>query len=234
MVQYAPLIVGALLAALAWAALRRALQTARLIAHLNRIQPQTIESLATGLQQVRGQITTTLPMQSPLAGRPCVYYFFRIQAPHPKGGWRVIATGKRWTDVGIQDDTGGAEIRGQSALVASPRRIDHHLGPLKDIPTQWAELFDQAGIDAKHLDRFDDLRAHEYTLEPGDDVYVTGHVRTENQAKVFYRAKRSPLIVSSQPDIGYVRGLRHEWLLFSAVAPMLAAAAAILFTLAFL
>ena len=103
--------------------------------------------------------------------------------------------------------------------VASPRRFETVHEGLAKIPPDLASFFDKAGIDEKHLPRLPRFTVHEYTLEPGDDVYVLGTLEAEKGR--FVRAKRRPLVVSAERDVGLADALRNELLLYAPVAPML-------------
>ncbi len=182
---------------------------------------------------VKGRINGEPLLSSPLQRRPCVYYFFRVLEPVPGKRPRTLATGKEWTIVEVRDETGAARVDAWSAVVASPRRFERRFQGLAKVPEDLHGFFERAGIDEKHLARFPDFQVHEYTIEPGDDVYVTGTLRHDGGEKVLYRKKRRPLVVSADPEIGLARGLQHELWLYAALAPMLVVAGVALFVIAF-
>lgn len=231
MVNPAALVTAVLFFGIGAALVSRGLGTARLRRTLAQLQPSPVSSLGDGLRMVRGRIKGDPPLASPYQKRACVYYFFRVSDPHAKRP-RTLATGKAWTLVDVEDSTGVARVDAQPALVASPRRFEATLRNLRTIPADLADFFERAGIDEKHLPRLPSMRIHEYTIEPGDEVFVTGTVRIEDGQKVFYRKKRRPLIVSSERDVGYLNGLRNELVLYAATAPLLFAGAAGLLFLA--
>lgn len=178
-------------------------------------------SLRPGLALVQGRLQGDPLLRSPFQQRDCVYYYFRVLDPTNERRPRTLAKGKEWTLAAVEDDSGRADLQGISSMVGSPRRFETELRDLSKIPPDLAGFFERAGIDEKHLARLTRLVVHEFTLEPGDVVYVTGAVREEAGTKTFYRPKRGPLIVSSQSDVGYVRGLRNELLIYLTTPPLL-------------
>lgn len=233
MVFTGALVAALLVGAVGLAVLRRAVQQARLVTQMSRLAPAPVASPGGALQLVHGTLEGEPLLRSPWQDRPCIYYFFRVLQPQEGKKPRSIATGKQWTVAHVRDASGAALVQGEAALVASPRRHEEVIGPLAKIPPGKEFFFEAAGIDEKHLPRFDRLIIHEYTLEPGDDVYVTGMARSRAGEKVFYRKSRTPLIVSAERDIGYLGPLRHELWLYVGLAPLLLAGAAVLAFLAF-
>lgn len=232
MTQWLALTVGLGLLFLGFEALHRGLAQANLIRTLRTIRATPVADPRPDLQLVHGPLEGEPLLYSPYQGRACLYYFFRVTEPREGGRPVTLATGKEWTLVRVRDASGAAAIEAWPALVASPRRFEDRLTGLTRIPPHLADFFERAGIDDKHLPRFSTLVVHEYTLEPGDAVYVTGTARLRAGQKVFYRKKRSPLIVSAEPDVGYLGGLRHELFLYAALAPLLLVAGLVLTLLA--
>lgn len=216
-------------------AARRSLRLSRLIKTLKTLRPTSVaEATENELQLVRGRIATPDPIPSAFRGRRCAYYAFRVEdhrldKPKP----RRLAVGKDWATIEIEDETGTATIDARPALIRAPHEHVERLGRIDDVPADKAEFFEQAGIYERHLARFQNLHVIEYTLEPGDELFVLGTVRSENGRKVFYRAKHSPLAVSETSDAGLVPGYRNELLLFSVAAVLLATFAAVFFVVSF-
>lgn len=233
MAYWLALAVGAFLLLLAGLLLRRGVFLARLIRALSVLRPRTVGQLEPGLAMARGKIQGDPLLKSPFQNRDCVYYFFQVLEPRADGKHRILAKGKEWTLARLEDETGSASVEAVTAMVASPRRFETSLRGLSKVPPDLADFFERAGIDAKHLPRLPHLRIHEYTLEPGDDVFVTGTVRATPEGKLFYRKGRGPLIVSSDSDVGYARALRNELLIYLATPPLLATAGLVLVALAF-
>jgi hypothetical protein len=217
------LAVAALLLILGLAVLRRALDQGKLLRTLRGLEPNPTAASGTGLRLVHGRLGGDPLIQSPYQGRPCVYHFFRVLEPRPGGRPRVLATGKEWTAATVTDDTATAQIEPWTAVVASPRRFEAVHEGLTSIPPHLATFFERAGIDEKHLPRLPSFVVHEYTLEPGDEVYVLGTL--DAAPRRFRRAKRRPLVVSAQRDVGLGAALRNEWLLYALLAPLLLAGA---------
>jgi hypothetical protein len=216
-----PVFLGAalLLLLLGFALLPRARRTKRLIETLRTIRPQPLASIQTGLRQARGQIRADRPIPSAFHQRPCVYYAYRVEEPTLGPAPKRLAVGKDWGDASLVDATGSAQIDHRTAFIRSPHETVTELTGLTQVPPEHA--FERAGIANKHLGRFKTLRIVEYTLEAGDDVHVTGWIDGDEDGKVFYRARRSPLVVSAEADTRLIPGLKNELLLFSAAAALL-------------
>ena len=220
------LAAAAVLLLLGLAITRRTIDQARLVRTLRTIEPVGIGEQGPALRLVLGRLAVPAPIVSPYQGRPCAYYFFRVLEPRPSGQPRVLATGKEWTHALVEDETGAAQIEPWTAVVASPRRFEHAHEGLKTIPDHLKTFFERAGIDEKHLPRMPSFVVHEYTLEPGDDVYVLGTL--DAQERRFFRAKRRPLVVSAEREIGLLGALRNELLLYAFLAPMVLVAGLVL------
>jgi hypothetical protein len=229
------LALAGLLALASFLALRRARDQANLLRTVLDLRPTSIASEGRGLQLIRGRLEGDPLLISPLQQRPCVYYFFRIHAPRPGKKPKPVATGKEWTMARVRDESGAAGIEPWTAVVASPRRHEAHLRDLRTIPPGLENLFERAGIEERHLPRLPELVVHEYTLEPGDEIYVLGSVRGAGTNKTFHRKKRRPLAVMAEPPAPLLApGLRAELVLHASLAALLLAAALAVAAVAYL
>jgi hypothetical protein len=228
------LVAGTFLLLLAAFAARRALVTARLMRDLRTMRAEPIAQLSPGFRQARGRIVADKTIPSAFHKRACVYYAYRVEEPALGAqGPKRLAVGKDWGEASLEDASGRAQIHHRPALIRAPHESVTQLDMLRQIPPEHAEFFEAAGIAAKHLARFQSLRIVEYTLEPGDEVHVTGWIGDDEEGKLFYRARRSPLVVSAQADTGLVPGLRNELLLFGVAAALLGAFSLLFFGVAF-
>lgn len=197
------------------------LRIKRLIATLAGLSTSELAE-AQGFARGRGHVEAAHSIRSAFQGRPCVYYAFRVEDPgDQRKKERRLATGKDWAPFSIVDPSGAARVEERTALIRSPHVHEATLEGLTAIPPERVEFFELAGITERHLRRFPRLRITEYTLEPGDLVHVTGSVRQGSDGKTFYRARRSPLVVTPETDTGLMPGYRHELLLFSGAAILL-------------
>lgn len=201
--------------------LRRAILTKRLIDAMNRLHPEAIGSLQPGLRQAQGRIRAERAIQSAFHKRRCVYYAYRVEEPTLGPVAKRLAVGKDWGEASLDDETGTVLLQHRPALIRAPHETVTELQGLTTIPAEHAEFFERAGIAQKHLGRFRALRIVEYTLEDGDLVHVTGWIDSDKDGKVFYRARRSPLVVSTEADTRLIPGLKNELLLFSAATAIL-------------
>jgi hypothetical protein len=233
--QPALLVSCLILLVLSLFALRRSLRVARLIRQLRTLRPTSIaEAQEDTLQVVKGRIASPATIPSAFRRHPVAYYAFRVEEPRPAPQKpRRLAVGKDWAAIELEDETGTATVEARPALIRAPHEHIATLGKLDKVPPEHAEFFEQAGIYERHLARFVSVRVVEYTLEPGDEVYVLGTVRSENGRKIFYRATHSPLAVSETVDAGLVPGYRNELLLFSVAAALLCAFSAVFLVVSF-
>ena len=214
MAELVLLIPGLFLLAFALLALRRTLRVADLVKSLPSMTPEPLAEISEGFHLAAGIIESDALLQSPFHGRDCVYYAYRVEEPGPVP--KRLATGKNWAATRFRDATGAATIESRAALVRAPHETITNLERLDGLSDAQRSFLKDAGIEAKHLGRFRALTITEYTLEPGDDVYVLGTLEAAKDGKVFYRARHSPLAVSRTRDAGLLPGLRNELLLFRA------------------
>lgn len=234
MVQTFVLAIAVVLIGIALTLTARGIQMGRLLRSLKRLRPTSISDVEPGLAMVHGRLKGHPLLKSPFQKRDCLYYYFRVLEPRDRGAHpRTLAQGKEWTLAIVEDGTGEARVDAVAAMVGSPRRGEWRLERLAQIPPDLADFFERAGIDEKHLPKFPTLVVQEYTIENGDPVYVTGTVRNDADGKLFYRRRRGPLVVSSELDVGYARGLRNELLIYAATPPLLLTVGFVLAVLAF-
>jgi hypothetical protein len=226
--QPALLVAALILLFFALLSLRRAWRLRSLVTALRALSPVGIgEAKPDRLNLVKGRVASPAPIPSAFQGKPSVYYAYRVEdrrADSPKP--RRLALGKDWATFELEDATGSAIVESRPALIHAPHLHDEPMGRLEAIPPERTDFFEAAGIYERHLARFQNVHVVEYTLEPGDEVFVVGSVREENGRKVFYRAKHSPLAVSTTPNAGLVPGYRNEQMLFSVASLLLAVFAA--------
>lgn len=211
----------------------RAFKQAGLVKQLALLQPVTARQARPGLVMVKGKFTSDTLLQSPLQGRACHYYFFRATEPRPGKKPRLLATGKDWADVRLDDGYQGLPVTARTALISSPRRHEERFQNLQSIPPGREEFFEKAGIDPKHLPRLPSFLVHEFTIEPGDELYVTGTLVDDEAGPRITRVKRGPLFIGADPSMPFITGLRNEFVLYAAIAPILLLGAIALATLAF-
>jgi hypothetical protein len=215
------LAAGLVVLAIGLLSLVRSVRTRRLIGALIALRPQPVDALTPGLRQAKGRIRADRAIPSAFHKRPCVYYAYRVEEPTLGPVPKRLAVGKDWGEASLVDETGDARLHHRPAMIRSPHETITELNGLTEIPAEHAEFFERAGISQKHLGRFKTIRIVEYTLEEGDEVYATGWFDHDDDGKVFYRARRSPLVVSAEPDTRLIPGLKNELLLFSAATALL-------------
>jgi hypothetical protein len=222
---------GAVLILLAALLLRRGLILRRVIRTMHSLRTTPLTGIRTGLVRTRGRLATDEPLTAPLTGRPAVYYFVKAEdVPDAGKPTRRLATTKQWTTTRLEDGQTRVQLERWTPLVASAHLDTHRFDDLSKVPPDRQALFEELGMADRHAARLATIQVTEFRFEPGDQAYVTG---TYDANKGIYRHGRNPFIVSTEEDVGYATGLRHELLLYTAVPAMLLAAGLIVLVFSF-
>lgn len=229
------LTLGAVLLVIGFLLIVRGIRLARLIDRIRRLPHTTLASLADKpepLVRSSGRLGADVPLVAPLTGRQAVYYFLKAESvPDAKGKFKTLAAHKQWTPSHVEEDTVRIDLEPWTPLVASAHQDRHRFEDLKGVPEGREDLFEALGIEDRHAARLGAIDVTEFRFEPGDEAWVLGSYEPH---KGLYRTKRNPFIVSALDDVGHIRRLRNELVLWTAVPPMLLAAglAVVLFAFA--
>lgn len=224
---------GALVLAIGALLMVRGVRLARLIGRLRRLDETPLENLdePIPLVRTRGRLGANVPLVAPLTRRPAVYFFVKAQSvPEPGEKVKTLAAHKQWTPSYLETDEARVDLEPWTPLVASAHQDTRRFEDLTEVPDEHADLFEALGIEDKHSARLGTIDVTEYRFEPGDEARV---VAAYEPHKGFYRAKRNPFIVSAFEDVGHIRRLRNELVLWTAIPPMLVAAGLAIVLLAF-
>lgn len=174
---------------------------------LRRLPLSRIGDLQAGLAKVEGRaVAVGRTLLSPLAERECVYYRFQVQEkrrrhgfPHGGSGyWKTVIDDAQAADCAIDDGTGSAVFRLQSAELALDTDDEERSGFLNDARPELEEILQHKyGYSTVGLIFNRTLYYSETRIEEGDDLLVLGTARqTENDGWEIVRAD-GPLLVSS-------------------------------------
>ena len=145
---------------------------------IHRIMTKTstskIAKLAKGPAEVRGSIETSqAPLSSPWGRKQCVYYSFQVTKYLGEGHTETYINDVKSIPFTVKDDTGQVEI--DSRNLKFDLKTDHswETGFLSEQPPEYLKslLEKQYGMKTKGKD----LSFTEFSLEPGETVYVFGN-----------------------------------------------------------
>tara|TARA_B100001964_G_C14216398_1_gene593010 strand:- start:694 stop:1605 length:912 start_codon:yes stop_codon:yes gene_type:complete len=134
-----------------------------------------IAKLAKGPAEVRGSIETSqAPLSSPWGRKQCVYYSFQVTEPVDGGGTITHINDVKSIPFTVKDDTGQVEI--DSRNLEFDLKTDHSWETgfwSEQQPPEYLKslLEKQYGMKTKGKD----LSFTEFSLEPGETVYVFGN-----------------------------------------------------------
>lgn len=220
------LVVGALL-------MVRGVRLARLIGRLRRLDETDLADLdePVDLVRTRGRLDADVPLVAPLTRRRAVYFFVKAESvPEPGAKTRTLAAHKQWTVAHLESGGARVDLEPWTPLVASAHQDTRRFDDLAKVPDGHVDLFEALGIEDRHAGRLGAIDVTEYRFEPGDEARV---VASYDPSKGLYRARRNPFIVSAFEDVGHIRRLRNELVLWTAMPPMLLAAGLAIVLLAF-
>ncbi|SVD78102.1 uncharacterized protein METZ01_LOCUS430956, partial [marine metagenome] len=180
-----------------------------------------IAKLAKGPAEVRGSIETSqAPLSSPWGRKQCVYYSFQVTEPVDGGGTITHINDVKSIPFTVKDDTGQVEI--DSRNLKFDLKTDHSCGTgfRSEQPPEYLKSLveKQYGIKSllekrhgmKTKVKVADLSFSEFSLEPGEKVYVFGNAipkksgesnienSNTNGASFVLRDGRMPLIITDK------------------------------------
>lgn len=152
-----------------------------------------------GVAKVHGVVVPVQPLQSPLGGKPVVWYRMLVQEYVKAGRY------SRWAT--IHDEAVGVPFqlkdrKGPGAIEVNPAGAEvllHAEGGSEDFGTL-VRYLESRGI--KRMLGFGELRANETTLSPGEKIFVLGTVVQGPTGYSMQKAK-SPFVLSDT-DSGQV------------------------------
>jgi hypothetical protein len=137
-----------------------------------------IRSLAMGNVEVYGEVLPQKKMlKSPLLGKDCVYYDYRIQEEmHARDYtyWATIKKGQKAVEFMLRDSTGEVLVNTKGAKIEIPGEYEY-LPQSGKIPERMIKYFIRNDIRYKGLFGFNrQLRIVERNIEPKDKLYIMG------------------------------------------------------------
>ena len=193
---------------------------------IHRIMTKTstskIAKLAKGPAEVRGSIETSqAPLSSPWGRKQCVYYSFQVTRYLGEGHTETYINDVKSIPFTVKDDTGQVEI--DSRNLKFDLKTDHSCGTgfRSEQPSEYLKSLVEKQYGMKSLlekrqgkrktkVKVADLSFEEFSLEPGEKVYVFGNAipkksvqsnienSNTNGASFVLRDGRMPLIITDK------------------------------------
>lgn len=147
---------------------------------IENVPTSKIHSIAMGLVKINGEVVPAEKhaLKSPLSGRDCVYYRYRIEEMMDTGRgptWSPISLGERSPIFFLKDNTGLVLVNPEKARVEISSVNECKSGRGKDPPQKVLEFLESVGI--KHKDSFGlnkKMRFVEQIIAPYDKLYILG------------------------------------------------------------
>lgn len=157
---------------------------------IENIPTSTARSVAVGLVEVKGRAAPFVPpFPSPFAGRPCVYYQYKVEERRHSGRrsyWATIAKDESRDRFYLEDETGKISVSpsGAEVDIALDRKFSSSwLGG--GMPPEVRLKLEELGLYRAGLLGFGNtLRVNEAFIETGDPIYVMGTAAITRHATV--------------------------------------------------
>ena len=178
-----PVVAAVALGAGPWLFWRgfRQLRTLRLIENTPTAR---IRSMAMGLVEVRGRVSSRSTLTAPFSGQNCAYWQVDISIRgRNRGTWNVIHRSASGSPFFIADDTGVAMIYPHGSDCRIRFGTEEECFGLMP-PSLYAEYLHEHSSLMTQSARLGMLRFRERLLEEGQEVYVLGTATPRSQARV--------------------------------------------------
>ena len=195
-----------------------------------------------GLNEVKGAVTSDVPLETYLTERPSVWYEWSISEEwrktetyrdkdgntktRTKSGWRTVDSGGSYQSFFLEDDTGELLIEPEGAKVEAPTTMSCRCAPSD------ALYYGKGPRDAITHSTYR-RRFSERSLTPGDDLYVLGpaKLREDVARPMISKSKDSRYyFISNKSEARIIRS-KSIWaffiMLFSFLAALVAPVVAI-------
>jgi hypothetical protein len=140
-----------------------------------------IRSLAMGLVEIYGEVVPAEReiLKSPLTGKDCVYYKYKVEEYRQSGKsghWATIRSGEDMVRFFLKDDTGMVLVDPNRASVEIPKDFGWERGFMgKDPPGTVMKFMEQNDLHMKGFLGFNrNMRVSEHYIAPGDRLYIMG------------------------------------------------------------
>ena len=165
-----------------------------------------------GLNEVKGSVKSDDPLQTYLTEAPSVWYEWKIsehwkktesyrdkdgnRKTRTKSGWRTVDSGGSYQSFFLKDETGELLIEPEGAKVDAPSTMSCTCSPSD--PLYYGKGPDGAIANSTYRRRFS-----EYSLTPGDELYVLGPAKLREEVA-------QPMIAKSKDARYYFISTKSE------------------------
>jgi hypothetical protein len=168
-----------------------------------------IGELTEGTREINGRITRgDEKLQSPMAGKPCVYYSFTVSQDKGEAGWELIICEKKSTRFYLEDGTGTAAIEIDGAELVLDTDRHESSGSFNSASPRLEAILARYKKSSKGWVFNKTLHYDETILEVGDELYILGQAKVVKGNVWFKASSGQPLMVSETS--GWV--LRKRWI----------------------
>ncbi|MBI4616654.1 MAG: hypothetical protein HY720_23790 [Planctomycetes bacterium] len=180
-----------------------------------------IRNVRPGLAEIRGRIKAGgEPLASPLSGKPCVYYDFKVEELHRRrsgrrGGsstqWRTVVRDRQTAPFWVDDGTGQAEVEIEKADLILAADAHARSGFLQDAPPELEGMLrERYGRSSQGLIFNKTMRYSETILEEGDDLFVLGTAVRDAGARPRFVKGDDAFVVSDSDEASVLSSLRSS------------------------
>lgn len=132
-----------------------------------------IRSMAMGLVEVNGHVTSRSTVTAPFSGRACAYWEVDVATRSGKRGWHVVHRNRSGHPFYLRDTTGVALVYPHGADCRLNFGVSEECLGLT-LPACYADYLEHEGLAMRHLWRMGAMRFRERVLEESQSVYVLG------------------------------------------------------------
>jgi hypothetical protein len=137
----------------------------------------TVRSIAIGLTELHGKITTEEPLEAPLTGRRAIAYNYLIERGDDDND-HTIRQGRNTTTAMLTDDTGSVTIDLDGVSIEAGHNYHEDIGAFDNPSQDLKAQLDKLDVNAQTIFGTNrDLTFSETRIEPGDNVYLLGTAR---------------------------------------------------------
>ena len=179
---------------------------------MESIPTSKIRSLAVGIAEIYGKATTNAPLiHGPFSNEECIVCRVVIQEYNSwskYNKWRTIKDVILSTEFMVEDETGKVQVEPREATLDIPISYENNSGWGKSPPKHAIEFLKNHNISSGGISlSFHSRRFLEYTIKPGDNVYVLG--RADDNPFVKDGSAQEGVVdimmqKSKNPDIYYI------------------------------
>ena len=186
----------------------RQLRTLRLIENTPTAR---IRSMAMGLVEVHGRVSSRSTQTAPFSGKTCAYWQVDIAVRgRNRGSWSVIHRNASGSPFFLADDTGMAMVYPHGSDCRLRFGTEEECFGLMP-PSPYAEYLHEHGSFMTQTARLGMLRFRERVLEEGQDVYVLGTATPRSQARVVGEAEALEDTGTYAPGVARLRERDREY-----------------------